>query len=287
VRTLSCIFLGLVAACATSEQSPQLGDPSTDPDFTAGTTGDSAGSFNQGQSGSVGEGGSLNGSGGQVPITGGTFTSQGGFATSGTGFGQSGTEAGGASVGTGGSSAGTASGGSSGTTGSGGKAGAGGTGSAGMPPTGACGDDPLGAKSTWTATASVHADACDTPDDTDPYCGPPIRGIDGVTTNRFSTGTARTGNEWYQIDFGKDVAISKIVLNTAAGNGDYTLAYEVRMSSNANDIAGAAVIKSGMGQKGATTIDLGGVKVGRYLRINQTMALDGWWSLAEVDISCQ
>jgi hypothetical protein len=283
VRLHSTLLAGFLVACATGET------PGDDVDMlsqTAGSAG-SAGSFNntsgsaQGGSGSSsGTGGSSAGSfsGGGMPSSAGTF-SNGGTSFSGSTFG-GGTA--GAASGGGGATAGGA-GGSGGTAGSGGKAtgGAGAGGMGGAPATG------CPAKTAWTATASIHAMDCPTPDATGDYCAPPSRAIDGVANNRFSTGTARTGNEWLQIDFGKTVTVSGLTLRTANGSTDFTLAYAVRMSNNAADIGTTTAIVSGAGMQGTTTIDFPAAKQGRYLGINQTMAMAGWWSVAELDVDCE
>jgi hypothetical protein len=237
----------------------------------AGSSG-SAASFGSGGSASVSKAGSFSSSG--APPNGGTFSQGGGFGTSGSTFsggtGGTGSGAGGAAGGMGGK-AGAAGGGA------GGKGGSGSTGGAtatGCP-----------AKTAWTATASIHADACDTPDSTSDYCGPPARAIDGDATKRFSTGEARKGTEWLQIDFSKTVTVSQLTLITP--NTDFTLAYEVRLSNDAGAIAGSAVVASGTGMQGTTTITLPANKAGRYLRINQTMAMAGWWSVYEMNVTCQ
>jgi hypothetical protein len=128
--------------------------------------------------------------------------------------------------------------------------------------------------------------ACD-PDPTSAYCGPPERAIDDDTSNRFSTGVARDGTQWLQIDFKVPTTVKSLTLTTAAGSNDYTLAYDIRMSNSDVDIGTTAAIVSGSGQKGVTTITLPAAKTARYLRINETMAMDGWWSVAEVNVVCE
>jgi hypothetical protein len=61
----------------------------------------------------------------------------------------------------------------------------------------------------------------------------------------------------------------------------------VRLSNDAGAIAGSAVVASGTGMQGTTTITLPANKAGRYLRINQTMAMAGWWSVYEMNVTCQ
>jgi hypothetical protein len=278
---ISFALVGLVGACAVGETPTH--DDIMDASVLGGSSGSGAvtgGSFSQSgtATGGTTTAGSFN-SGGET--TGGFST--GGFITGGT-FGISGSSTGGTP-----GSGGTAAGGSGGA----GKAGAGGGGSGGkasggaggMPPNGNCGQDPLGPKADWEATASVHAMNCTNPNDA--YCGPPERGIDGVGNNRYTTGADRTGTEWFQIDFGDTAAVSRVVLTTAASSSDYTRNYEVRMAATAGAVDGSAVIASGMGVQGTTTINFPSPKTGQFLRIYQKTATDGWWSLAEVDVSCQ
>lgn len=279
----SVLVLGL-AACATGE-SPNL-DGASDPSVLGGSAGsggseatagsDSAGTFNS--SGSTSGGSATAGSstfGGQTfggQLTGGTFGMAGTVAVGGGGTG--GTSAGGGGAG--------GAGGKAGAGGTGGKAGSGGTG--GMP-NGTCAENPITAKNTWTATAlPVVTSAC--PDVSD-YCAPAERALDGMANTRFSTGRARMGDEYYQIDFGDTVTVSRVVLNTAAGSGDYTLGYEIRMADTEGAVAGSAVIIAGNGMQGTTTINFPSPKTGRFLRIDQTETMSGWWSLTEIDVSCQ
>jgi hypothetical protein len=284
----SLAFVGLIlAACATGEE----------PDDTISIAGSSSSS----DAGSSGNGGSQSGASGSSSTSGTTFGasgsssggmfgsagafSNGGTTLGGTTFGASGSGSGGAMGGTGGAMAG--SGGAMG--GTGGKA-AGGNGGAaagtGGKATGGGGSGPVGAcpaKNTWTATASVEGTDCVNP--TSDYCGPPARAIDDITDNRYTTSKARTGMEWLQIDFKVPTTVKTITLTTP--NGDYTLAYEVRMSNDAVDIGSTAAVVSGTGQQGTTTITLPTAKTGRYLRINQTMAMSGWWSVYEMNVTCE
>ena len=278
-------MLGL-AACATGE-TPNLGE-ANDPSGLGGSAGsggseatagsDSAGSFNA--SGSS-PGGST--TAGSSSFSGQTF---GGQLTGGT-FGMAGTTsggggAGGTTAGGGGSGGAGGAGGKAGAGGTGGKAGAGGTGGT---PNGTCAQNPITAKNTWMATAVPEVtSAC--PDVSD-YCAPAERAIDSMPSTRFSTGQAREGDEFLQIDFGDSVTVSRVVISTAAGSGDYTLGYEIRMADTEGAVAGSAVIIAGDGMQGTTTINFPSPKTGQFLRIDQTKAMSGWWSVTEVDVSCQ
>jgi hypothetical protein len=256
---------------------------STGTGATAGS--DAAGSFSQ--SGSTSSGGSNNPTAGSG--TAGSFTTGGqtvgGAFTAGTFGNTAGT--GGSAAGTGGggsgSGGGSGGGGAGGTAGTAGKAGSGGTG--GTPPNGTCAENPLTAKNTWVATAvpEVTSACAETP--TSDYCGPAERAVDGMANTRFSTGTARKGDEYLLLDFGDTVTVSRVVLNTS--NGDFTLGYEIRMGESAATAESSAVIIAGDGVQGATTINFPSPKTGRYLRIDQTKAMSGWWSIMEIDVSCQ
>jgi hypothetical protein len=135
------------------------------------------------------------------------------------------------------------------------------------------------------ATANVQGDPC-TANET-VYCGPASYAVDGTTSTRFTTVAARTGQEWLQIDFGTSVTVSQLVLHTAAGSSDYTHGYEVRMSASAADIAASPAIVSGTGMVGDTTITFPSRQTGQFLRLSQTTAIAGWWSIQEIDATCQ
>jgi hypothetical protein len=122
------------------------------------------------------------------------------------------------------------------------------------------------------------------------FCGPASRAIDGkltpVNMTRYTSGAARTGDEWLQIDFGTTVTFSEIVLTTAAGT-DYTRDYEVRVSEQAASIATAPVAASGSGTPDVTTIALPKRVTGRFLRIDQLSSEGSWWSIQELDANCK
>ena len=261
----------LLAACTTGEtrEDPPSDDSTSDSAGEASSMAGSAGSFGSGSSTPGGKAGTF--SSAAAPPVGGTFSQGGTFGTSGSTFGGG---TGGATSGAGGAAGGV-----------GGKVGGGGAGTDGQGGSGGAAATGCPAKSSWMATALVHADTCDTPDSTSDYCGPPARAIDGDATRRFSTGEARKGTEWLQIDFTKSVTVSQVTLSTP--NNDFTHAYELRLSNDAGAIAASPVVVAGTGMQGTTTITLPANKTGRYLRINQTMAMAGWWSVYEMNATCQ
>jgi hypothetical protein len=80
------------------------------------------------------------------------------------------------------------------------------------------------------------------------------------------------------------VSLSELALTTDPSLGDYTISYELRMS-NEPSMTQATVVKSGSGKAGETLIKFP-VQTGRYLRVTQTTAQAGWWSVNELDVDC-
>jgi hypothetical protein len=276
-RIAPLTVLACALGCATYSQD----DGPSSPDGAQGGSQDAGGTASRGESG--GSSGTTAPSAGNHATSGnantavagtasgGSFSSAGTFAASGTSGAAAGGKANGGSGGRGGDSNNGGSGGSVG----GGASG--------------CAAHPLPPKTSWTATASIEAGPCPGMPNPD-YCGPAARAIDGLLTpmnlTRYTTGTARTGTEWLQIDFGTTVTLSQIVLTTAAG-ADYTHDFEVRVSADAAKIAASTAIISGMGQAEVTTITLPARTTGQFLRINQMSNGASWWSIQELDVSCQ
>ncbi len=281
------VLLACALGCATYDQDDGLSNPESGQGgsgdrggakavagtaASAGTRAPTAGTKATGGTGNVGLGGA---------ITGGSFSVAGTFSAAGTV----------AAAGTSGSAAGAMPSGGTGGGGSGGAGGHGGAGAGGAAGGGAvgCAAHPIPLKAMWTATASVEAGPCPGMPNPD-YCGPASRAIDGmlapINVTRYTTGVGRTGTEWLQIDFGKSVTVSQVLLTTAAGT-DYTHSYEVRLSAEAGTLAGSAAIVSGMGQDGGTTIKFPTPMTGQFLRITQTTSGASWWSIQELDASCQ
>ena len=290
-RIAPLIVLACALGCATYAQDEGLSSPGSEQAGASNQAGTmlTAGTGASGETHIPTDGGGARGGTGNTAL-GGT-PSGGSFASAGT-FGLAGTLA---AAGVGGSAAGgTPSGGSGGggSGGGGGKAGDGGAsgrGGSGGDGSVGCATHPISAKATWTASASVEAGPCPGMPNPD-YCGPASRAIDGLLTpvdmTRYTTGAGRTGAEWLQIDFGTNVTLSQVVLTTAAGT-DYTHGYEVRMSAQAASIAASPVVVSGTGQADVTTITFPLPTTGRFLRINQTTSGASWWSIQELDASCQ
>jgi hypothetical protein len=190
------------------------------------------------------------------------------------------------STGAGGASSGAS--GAGGTSGTGGTAGSGGVGGAiddastivDASPEG--GDFPADAAigsciaAKWTASASVSA-----------ATNPPSQGIDGIPVSRWSTGAAQTPGQYYQVDFGGYVRLSRITLDSTGNQGDHPRAYKVEVSSDGNDFS--ETIADGALDDlphDVVTIDFAPRAV-RFLRIESTGTSGSWWSIHELTASCQ
>ena len=162
--------------------------------------------------------------------------------------------------------------GAGGSGGSGGQAGAAGGGASGT--TG--GIDHCNHKN-WTATASV----------TGGDGGGPPAGIDGDLTTRWASNRFQDGTDWYAVDFGGAVRLTKIVLdNTQTYPDDYPGAYAVYGSSDGVTFDTTPFV-TGNGAEDSTTINFTQRMV-RAVRIQQTgtSRQTNWWQIGEFETTC-
>ena len=235
---------------------------------------------------SAGNGGIDTGGGGAFTQVGGTFGQAGTFAQGGMGgMGGTGGKSTGGTAGTGGAG-GKSTGGTGGTGGksTGGTGGTAGTG--GVAGTVKCGDHAISAKTQWVGSASAEcAPTCADPNG--PFTA--ALAIDNNTATRFSSGKTQVGNEWLQIDLGATATVNSISINTVSAT-DYTRHYQIRVSLTALDQA-APILVEGNGATGNVVIPLGKAVNGRYVLISQTgMVAAGqtsWWSINEINVTCQ
>ncbi len=129
----------------------------------------------------------------------------------------------------------------------------------------------------WLGSASAVSN--DTPDnafdrDADRY------------QSRFSTGTAMTVGQWYQVDFGQTLELKK--LDLAQTSDDFARAFDVRLSDTPLNHAGAATLAGVAGVNGTTTVNLPGAAAGRYLLITLTSTGGStkWWSIQDIAVEC-
>jgi beta-glucanase (GH16 family) len=114
----------------------------------------------------------------------------------------------------------------------------------------------------WAATASS----------TEPG-GNPQNALDGILTTRWSSGSAMSGGEWFQLDLGSAQTFDRIVLDSGNSVNDYARGYQVLISNNGTDWATQVPVAAGAGTGPVTA---------RYVRIVQTGTASSWWSIAEL-----
>jgi hypothetical protein len=235
---------------------------------TAGAGGDSATGGVNGLAGASGLAGSAGAAGNSGNAD--------GSGTAGTGAGGVGGGTAGAG-GVGGGAAGTnADAGSEASAGSGGAAG-GAAGAAGAPPDAG---PPVNYcdRSHWTATASASY--------TMAPAGPPIQGIDGNLTTRWTSGHSQNGTDYYQVDFGGTVKLTKITLDDTGDNSaaDFPLMYQVYGSTDGTTF-GATPFITGSGTANSTMITFPEQTV-RAVKIRELGAKAEWWSIGEFQTVC-
>jgi len=125
----------------------------------------------------------------------------------------------------------------------------------------------------WRPTASMSA------------AGPtqPLSALDGAIATRWTTGQAQRGNEWFFVDLGAVVPISRVVLDDTMHPGDFPVAYTLQVSTN--DRAYSVVA---MGA-GSTVTDISFAQImARFVWIRQTgmtpAPSGNWWSIDELRI---
>jgi F5/8 type C domain len=168
-------------------------------------------------------------------------------------------------------------GGAVGTAGSGGGAGAAGGRDAGGGSAGAAGAPDFCDRARWTATALVTGGD---------GAGPP-GGIDGDLTTRWANNRGQNGTDFYAVDFGGTVKLSKITLNdTQTYPDDYPGAYAVYGSADGKTFDGAPFV-TGAGTTGSTVIAFASRSV-RAVRVNQTgtSRSGNWWQIGEFQVVC-
>ncbi|MFF4341014.1 discoidin domain-containing protein [Kitasatospora sp. NPDC001540] len=103
--------------------------------------------------------------------------------------------------------------------------------------------------------------------------------IDADGSTRWSTGQAQAPGQYLQIDLGRRTAFDRIALDSGDNLGDYARGWRIESSE---DGAAWHPLATGTGTGQLTTVDLPHSTRARYLRITNTAAAPGWWSLADV-----
>jgi hypothetical protein len=144
--------------------------------------------------------------------------------------------------------------------------------------------------SSWSVTAS-SSNVMNEPGDL--LYNPPENALDGDLATRWSSGMPQAGDEWFQIDFGRSVAVSRVVLDmgedaTVQSYLDYARQYSVSVSDLSEDLT-APSLADGQGMAPLTDISLPATRpaTGRYLLIRQTGQATDWWSIHELHLTAR
>jgi glucosylceramidase len=118
---------------------------------------------------------------------------------------------------------------------------------------------------------------------TDPCCGgdTAAKAVDDDATTRWSTGTGQRAGQYLQIDLGGRTPVSRLVLDTGAGTGDYPRGYQVSVSDDGRFWSRTVAAGAGSGQ--ITSIPLA-VPATRHIRVTLSAESGSWWSVADVRI---
>jgi hypothetical protein len=135
----------------------------------------------------------------------------------------------------------------------------------------------------WAASAS-SSNLMNEPGDL--LYNPPENALDGSLSTRWSSGKPQAGDEWFQIDFGRTVTVSSVVLDMGEDAEvqsylDYARAYSVAVSDSSEDLS-APALAEGEGAAPLTRISLPDGALGRYLLVRQTGEATAWWSIHEL-----
>ena len=115
----------------------------------------------------------------------------------------------------------------------------------------------------------------------DPCCAADLaaHAVDDDASTRWSTGTAQASGQYLQVDLGCRTRISRLVLDTGAGTGDYPRGYTVSVSDDGRRWSRPIATGAGTGQLTAIAM---GDRPTRYVRITLTAGAGNWWSVADV-----
>ena len=107
----------------------------------------------------------------------------------------------------------------------------------------------------------------------------PSNAFDGKIDTRWTTGRDQMGDESFEVDFGKTITVSRVVLDDTTFPQDFPVAYTLEVSTD-----GMTFMAVSMGM-GATVTNIHFATVNaRYIRIRQTATGTKWWSIGELSV---
>lgn len=112
----------------------------------------------------------------------------------------------------------------------------------------------------------------------------PSHAFDGNMNTRWATGDTMQRGDWYALDLGRVVYVSRLVLTCPRHPHDYPAGYEVRVSPDGKHWSKPVV--TGKGRLKETVIGIPGSVLARHLKITQTGTPSGdyWWGIAELQV---
>jgi hypothetical protein len=133
----------------------------------------------------------------------------------------------------------------------------------------------------WTATASTGA--------AQGGGGPPSAGIDGDLTTRWATNRPQNNTDYYQVDFGGMVKLTKItlVISPTMYDSDYPQMYAIYGSTDGTTF-GTTPFATGSGIMTPMMPISFTQQTVRAVRVNQTGSngTGNWWQFAEFQVDC-
>jgi hypothetical protein len=130
----------------------------------------------------------------------------------------------------------------------------------------------------WTVSAS----------DSDPT-NPAPYAVDGLPPTRWSTGVGQNGGQYFQIDFGGFVTVSKVTLDDSFGSygqTDFPRGYDVLASYDGINFNKKLLSASYSDDAGAVVTADFTPHAARALRIQLTASSGSWWSIHELTLGC-
>ncbi len=104
--------------------------------------------------------------------------------------------------------------------------------------------------------------------------------IDDDIKSRYTTKTNRIPGMWVQIELPEVTALTGLILDAGKSRGDFPKGYEVEISSDGEVWQRIA---KGKGVSARTVIDFA-EQPARFIKITQTAASGGYWSIHELDV---
>ncbi|TJY38259.1 fibronectin type III domain-containing protein [Cohnella pontilimi] len=116
---------------------------------------------------------------------------------------------------------------------------------------------------------------------TSPVNSTPANMLDGITSTRWTTGTAMVSGQYVVVDMKASKTFNKIVMDSTGSNNDYARGYEVYVSGDGTNWGSA--VASGTGSGPVITVNFA-AKTARYIKVVQTGSASNWWSIHEFNV---